>query len=90
MGQLDRYPDLKNDVEALAEFSRSGRSVDLAARIVLDDKDRPVFNFGKHKGQPVLDVFRTEPSFYHWMMQGDFSKNTKDVITALFAKAKNQ
>ena len=88
LGQLDRYPELENDVEKLAEFSRSGRNLDLAARIVRDDKDVPVFNFGKHKGQPVKEVFRKEPSFYSWMMQGDFPKNTKDVVSVLYAEAR--
>lgn len=88
LGQLDRYPELENDVEKLAEFSRSGRNIDLAARIVLDDKDVPVFNFGKHKGQPVKEVFRKEPSFYSWMMQGDFPKNTKDVVSVLYAETR--
>ena len=87
MSQLDRYPELENDVEMLADFSRTGRSLDLAARVVLNDKDVPVFNFGKHKGQPVKDVFRREPSFYSWMMQGEFPKNTKDVITTLYREA---
>lgn len=87
LGQLERYPDLKNDVDYLAEFSKSGRNVDLSGRVVLNDKDEAVFNFGKHKGKRVVDVFRSEPSFYSWMMQGDFAKNTKDVITRLFAEA---
>ena len=87
MSQLDRYPDLENDVDKLAEFSRLNRSVDLAARVVLNDKDQPVFNFGKHKGQPVKEVFKKEPSFYAWIMQGDFPKNTKDVLTTLYREA---
>lgn len=82
--QLDRYDNLKNDVEMLAEFSRSGRGLDLASRVVLDDNDVPVFNFGKHKGRPVKEVFRKERSFYSWIMQGDFPKNTKDVLTVLY------
>ncbi len=86
LGQLERYDTLENDVDKLAEFSRSGRGLDLAARIVLDDNDVPVFNFGKHKGRPVEDVFRKERSFYSWMMQGDFPKNTKDVATWLYFK----
>ena len=73
-----------NDVERLADFSRAGRGVDLASRVVLNDKDEPVFNFGKHKGRPVKEVFRTERSFYSWIMQGDFPKNTKDVLTVLY------
>lgn len=88
LGQLERYPQLENDVDKLSEFSRSGRNVDLAGRVVLNDKDEPVFNFGKHRGEPVKEVFRREPSFYSWMMQGDFSKNTKDVITAIFVETK--
>lgn len=84
MSQLDRYADLENDVEKLAEFSRMGNSLDLSARVVFNDKKEPVFNFGKHKGRPVKEVFRAERSFYSWMMQGDFPKNTKDVLTALY------
>lgn len=84
MSQLDRYDTLKNDIDFLSEFSRSGKAVDLAARIVLDASDQPIFNFGKHKGKRVKEVFRYEPSFYSWMMQGDFPKNTKDVITRLY------
>lgn len=83
LGQLDRYSTLKNDVGFLAEFSASGRNVDLAGRIVLNDKDQPIFNFGKHKGKTVAEVLRREPSFYDWMMQGDFPKNTKDVLRQL-------
>ncbi len=83
LGQLSRYSDLKNDVEYLAEFSRMGRNVDLAGRIVLNDKDVPVFNFGKHKGKTVEEVLRREPSFYDWVMQGDFPRNTKDMLRQL-------
>ena len=71
LGQLDRYGELQNDVAFLSDFSKAGRAVDLAARVVLDDQDQPVFNFGKHKGKRVKDVFRREPSFYHWMMQSE-------------------
>lgn len=88
LGQLDRYEDLAGDVESLAEFSKLGRNVDLSGRIVLDNDDEPTFNFGKHKGKKVKDVFRKEPSFYSWMMQGDFAKNTKDIITVLYAESR--
>ncbi|MCH5237327.1 MAG: 3'-5' exonuclease [Muribaculaceae bacterium] len=81
--QIKKYPDLENNVEALAKFSSVGRNIDLAARIILDDNDEPVFNFGKHKGKPVREVLRKEPSFFDWMMQGDFPKNTKDVLCQL-------
>lgn len=83
LAQIERYDTLGNDVASLSEFSTGGRNLDLAARIVLDDSDVPVFNFGKHKGRPVEDVLRREPSFYNWVMQGEFPKNTKDVLTQL-------
>lgn len=83
LGQLEKYPDLKNDVESLAKFSSVGNNLDLAARIIKDSNDVPIFNFGKHKGKPVKEVLRKEPSFFDWMMQGDFPKNTKDVLRGL-------
>ncbi|MBD5295306.1 MAG: 3'-5' exonuclease [Bacteroides sp.] len=84
MAQIERYDELGQDVASLSEFSSGGRNLDLAARIVLNDKDVPVFNFGKHKGRAVEDIFYREPSFYSWVMQGEFPKNTKDVLTQLY------
>lgn len=83
MSQLDRYQNLENNVEFLADFSNQNGALDLAARIVKNENGEPIFNFGKHKGKTVKEVLRREPSFYDWMMQGDFSKNTKDVLRAL-------
>lgn len=82
--QLEKYEDLPNDVDMLNDISRVKGSVDLSARIVRNDNGIEVFNFGKHKGKPVKDVLRVEPSFYHWVMQGDFPKDTKDVLTVLY------
>ena len=87
LAQLERYPELENDVKSLAEFSAMNRSVDLAGRIVLNDKDEAVFNFGKHKGKPVVQVFGEEPSYYNWIMNGDFPVHTKNVITEIRLKS---
>ena len=81
--QLDKYGDLKNDVDYLQEFSTMGTNVDLAGRIIMNDKKEEVFNFGKHKGKLVTEVFKAEPSYYDWMMKGDFPLQTKQVITSL-------
>lgn len=83
LSQLDRYPELENDIDFLAKFSTMTRNVDFAGRIILNDKDIPVFNFGKYKGRSVAEVFEIEPSYYGWMMNGDFSLNTKNVITQI-------
>lgn len=83
MSQLDRYPELKNDVKALSEFSSGGRNVDLVGRMIYDDNNEPVFNFGKNKGKKVKDVVRREPGFIQWILQGDFPKETKDQVRRL-------
>ncbi|MCC8039002.1 MAG: 3'-5' exonuclease [Bacteroidales bacterium] len=81
--QLERYPDLPRDVEALSEYSRQNRNVDLMGRVVFDDKNREVINFGKYKGQLAEDVIRRDPGYYAWILQGDFAQNTKDVFTRI-------
>ena len=82
--QLDRYSDLENDVNFLSkEYSSFNNNVDLAGRIILNDKGVEVFNFGKHRGKSVTEVLNKEPSYYSWMMDGDFPRNTKQVLTKL-------
>lgn len=90
LGQLQKYDSLENDVEKLAKFSTIGKNLDLIGRIILDEKEEPVFNFGKYKGKPVFEVFKKDPSFYFWMMQGEFPKNTKDVLRQLKFKYDQQ
>ena len=85
--QLDKYNDvLENDVKFLSEFSTKSKFVDYAGRIVLDEKDVPTINFGKHKGKAVESVFKSDPSYYSWMMNGEFTLDTKQVITELKIK----
>ena len=88
MAQLDRYPDLQNDVAALADFSERGQTADYAGRIGYNEKGEEIFNFGKYKGRRVSDVFRDEPSYYAWMMNGDFPLYTKKVITEIYLREK--
>ena len=81
--QLDRYPELENDIAWLSEFSSHTNNVDFAGRIVYDDKGVEVFNFGKYKGIPVVEVLRRDPGYYSWILQGDFTLNTKQVLTRI-------
>ncbi len=87
--QLDRYPELENDIDALADFSSRGETADYAGRIVYDDKGSEVFGFGKYKGRRVEDIFEQDPSYYTWMMNGDFPLYTKKVITEIRLRKKN-
>lgn len=81
--QLDRYTDLENDVEKLADFSSFNSNVDFAGRIILDENGVEVFNFGKHKGKAVEKVFSDEPAYYSWMMNGEFPLYTKKILTEI-------
>ena len=90
---------LENDMEQLAAFSKLNNNVDFAGRIVwaemkdrngnplLDQNGQPrmieVFNFGKHKGLPVADVLHIDPGYYSWILSGDFTYNTKQVLTRI-------
>ena len=88
--QLDRYPDLEHDVEALAKESVHGERgfADYAGRIQYNDKGEEVFAFGKYKGRSVEQVFRTDSGYYAWMMSGDFPQYTKKVITEIKLRCK--
>lgn len=88
--QLDVYDDLENDIDFLSEYSSHNRNVDFAGRVVYDDDGEEVFNFGKHKGRKVEDVFAEEPSYYSWMMKSEFPLNTKQAITKIKLKSFNQ
>ena len=82
--QLDHYPqELENSIEFLAEYSRRDNFIDFAGRFAYNEKGEEIVNFGKHKGRLVKDVLRIEPSYYNWIMQSDFTMNTKQVLTRL-------
>lgn len=87
--QLDRYDDLENDVEFLAEYTEHNSCADYAGRILFDNNGVEIFGFGKHKGRSVAQVFREEPSYYSWMMNGDFPMYTKKVITEIRLREAN-
>ena len=78
--QLDMYPDLQNDIDFLSKYTTFNNNVDFAGRMIYDQNGEIIFNFGKHKGKRVEDVFRVEPSYYSWLMNGDFPLNTKNVF----------
>ncbi len=78
--QLNRYENLKKDLQGIIDFLGTNNRVDLEGRIVKNDKGEEIFNFGKHKGKKVTQVFENEPSYYNWMIDGEFSGYTKKII----------
>ena len=113
MAELDHYTEekqralgedpegrvLENDMQCLADFSKSNNNVDFAGRIIwgeakdargntiVGDDGKPVmteyFNFGKYKGKTVAEVLRLDSGYYGWIMGGDFTYNTKQVLTRI-------
>jgi DNA polymerase-3 subunit epsilon len=81
--QLSRYPQLEPTVEHLQKISGQDDRADLAGRMVYGNDGEVYFNFGKHKGKKVKQVMRDEPSYYEWMMNGEFSLQTKQVLTRI-------
>lgn len=86
--QLDKYSELKNDVAFLDSFSRRHNHVDLGGRFAKNDKGIVCFNFGKHSGKPVTQVLDEEPSYYAWMMKGNFAPDTKKVLKKIWNEIK--
>lgn len=81
--QLDRYPELQNDINFLSQYSSYGNNVDFAGRMVYNDKGEEVINFGKYKGRLVEEVLKNDPGYYSWIMNGDFPLNTKKMLTEI-------
>ena len=87
--QLDHYSNLENDITKLSEFSAYNKNADFAGRIIYDENDAEVFNFGKYKGKLVTEVLAKDPGYYGWMMHGDFPLYTKKVLTSIKLRALN-
>ena len=80
--QIDKYAQIGNTVESIIKFTGEEIIVDFSRRFVME-KGVEIFNFGKHKGKPVMQVLKEEPQYYDWMMKGDFSLHTKQKITEI-------
>lgn len=74
---------VKNDMQALHEFSSHHRNADLMGQIVFNKDGIETFNFGKHRGKTVEEVFSNEPSYYNWMINADFPLYTKKLLTSI-------
>ncbi|MBT2161757.1 3'-5' exonuclease [Zobellia barbeyronii] len=81
LSQLDKYPELENNVKKLAEFSTHRQFADFAGFLGYDEDGAEVFAFGKHKGRKVLDVLEKEPGYFGWILNADFPLYTKKVLT---------
>ncbi len=83
--QLQRYPELGNNIDSILKVIGEDQVVDFARRFVMENGTE-VFNFGKFKGRPVAEVLRSEPQYYDWMMKGDFPQHTKQKLTEIYTR----
>jgi len=83
LAQLERYPDLENNIKEISEFSTRKKSADFAGFIAFNKEGQEAFSFGKHKGRLVEEVLQTEPGYYNWIQNADFPLYTKKVLTAI-------
>ncbi|MCR4828893.1 MAG: 3'-5' exonuclease [Bacteroidales bacterium] len=101
--QLDRYKDtpfvdhdgqvsypVQNDMEQLSRFSTTNQCADLVGHIGYNKAGKPIFNFGKYKGQTVEEVFRKEPAYFDWMVKADFPLSTKEVVKEIFEQIRQE
>ncbi len=83
LSQLERYPELENNIKKLSEFTTRKQSLDFAGFIGLNEDEEPIFAFGKHKGVTVEEVLEKEPGYFGWMLNADFPLYTKKVLTQI-------
>jgi DNA polymerase-3 subunit epsilon len=83
LAQINKYPQLGNSIDTVMKVVGEEQIVDFARRMVIEN-GKEIFNFGKHKGKPVVDVLKTEPSYYDWIMKSEFSLHTKLKLTEIF------
>jgi len=81
--QIERYDDLQNDISFLSEFSSHRKTADLAGFIVFNSKEQECFGFGKHKGKTVEQVLEQEPGYFGWLLNADFPRYTKKILTQI-------
>ena len=83
LSQLERYPELENDIKKLSAFTTRKQSLDFAGFIGVDEDGAPIFTFGKHKGKKVEEILDNEPGYFGWIINADFPLYTKKVLTQI-------
>lgn len=71
---------IRNDMNALSEFTNYGNVVDVTMRLKYDAQGEIIFNFGKYRGKRVKDVFRKDKNYSSWIIEKDFSVQVKNIV----------
>lgn len=86
--QLDKYTDLKNDIDFLADFSQNSKNkiADFSGRIAYNKDNELIYNFGKHQNKTIAEILKKEPGYHNWMLNNDFPHYTKKVLRDAISK----
>lgn len=85
--QVERYPELTGEISDLAKYSHHSNAVDYAGMIVYNDAGEETINFGKYRGQTVESVLKRDPGYYSWVLNAEFTLDTKSCFTRLYLKS---
>ena len=88
--QLEKYEDIKNDVDFLSDYSTHQKRADFAGFILVNHMEEEFFSFGKYKGKTVEEVLQVNPGYYSWMQNADFPLYTKKVVSNVKDRMKNK
>ena len=90
--QIERYENLKPNIDFLSEFSKAGKlkNADFAGRLAYNEKNEMVYNFGKHSGKTIKEISNLEPGYYGWMLEADFPRYTKKILFQEMEKIKEE
>lgn len=97
-GQLKRYEGvdfvdgdgnvtpapIKNDMQAIHEFTSDLRFLDVTQKMKLNDKGVPVFAFGKYNGKPVGETLYKDRNYYNWILTKEFSSQVKQMVREFY------
>ena len=91
LAQIEKYDELENNVDFLAEFSqRGGKFVDMAGFIRYNAEDKEALSFGKYRDVTLEQIWKDNPGYFSWINQADFPLYTKNVMKNFAAKMKLQ
>jgi len=90
--QIEKYDNLENNIEYLADFSKAGNYnlIDFAGRLAIDENGNAIYNFGKNKGKTIKEIAISEPGYYGWMLNSDFPLYTKQCLKIEMEKIKKE
>ena len=73
LAQLNKYKELKNDVNFLSEFSTKGNKIaDIAGFIQFNEEGEEILSFGKYRNVTLKQIWDENPGYFSWINQADF------------------